>query len=793
MRFRSLAFALLALAPTWALAQTPTAPITLEQAMADPDWIGPPVEQAWWSWDSQRVLYTLKRNGSPVRDTYLQKINAAAGNKVADNALADLDAAQPVYDRNRRHALFVRNGDVFERDLVSGALTQITRSDDNEAEPQFAGNGSDVQFHVGNDWYRWSPGDRLVAPVALPRAEKDPDAAPAPDALRDMQLRLIATLKRQKDNADALHAQSEAERKADATRAAQPIYLGDKVQIDASTLSPNGRWLIVVVSPKDADAGKIDKIPHYVSASGYVEGEDARTRVGRNVPIGQSLRLIDLSNGQARELSLDALPGIAVDPLAALRAAQKLPALNGNRAVRVQTDGDNSGQAVHWSDDGSQVALLLRAVDNKDRWIATVNFADAKLFSVHRLTDQAWINWNFNDFGWLPDNRTLWFLSEQSGYSQLYTTTPGAAAKALTTGTWEVSSPTLSADGKRMYFLCNRKWPGDYEICAKDFAGGDVRELTALDGVEDFALSPDGNKLLLRYSGSYLPAQAAVVAVAGGDAVKLTDTRTPDYKARNWIAPQYVQVPSTHGAGVVWAKLYRPATLAPGKKYPVVMFVHGAGYIQNVFERFPYYFREQMFDNLLVQQGYVVLDMDYRASEGYGRAWRTAIYRNMGHPELDDYLDGVHWMIANQQGDAAHVGIYGGSYGGFMTFMAMFRAPDVFAAGAALRPVSDWTSYNHEYTSNILNTPDLDPDAYKTSSPIEYAEGLRGHLLIAHGMMDDNVFFQDSVRLTQRLIELRKDHWQLAPYPLERHSFVNAEAWFDEYRRIDELFEQNLK
>jgi len=487
------------------------------------------------------------------------------------------------------------------------------------------------------------------------------------------------------------------------------------------------------------------------------------------------------------------LPGIAVDPLAALRAAQKLPALKGDRPARVETDGDNSGQAVHWSDDGSQVALLVRAVDNKDRWIATVDFANASLHSAHRLTDPAWINWSFNDFGWLPDNRTLWFLSEQSGYSQLYTVVPGAAAKAVTEGAWEVSAPILSADGRSFYFLCNRKWPGDYEVCAKDLAGGAVREISALDGVADFALSPDGSQLLLRYSGSYLPMQAAVVPVSGGAAIKLTDTRTADYKARQWIEPQYVQVPSTHGAGVIWAKLYRPATLDPGRKYPIVMFVHGAGYLQNVDAQFPYYFREQMFNNLLVQQGYVVLDMDYRGSAGYGRAWRTAIYRQMGHPELDDYIDGVHWLAANAQGDAAHVGIYGGSYGGFMSLMAMFRAPEVFSAGAALRPVSDWTSYNHEYTSDILNTPDIDPEAYKTSSPIEYADGLRGHLLIAHGMMDDNVFFQDSVRLAQRLIELRKDHWTLAPYPLERHGFVNPEAWFDEYRRIDELFEQTLK
>jgi dipeptidyl aminopeptidase/acylaminoacyl peptidase len=128
-----------------------------------------------------------------------------------------------------------------------------------------------------------------------------------------------------------------------------------------------------------------------------------------------------------------------------------------------------------------------------------------------------------------------------------------------------------------------------------------------------------------------------------------------------------------------------------------------------------------------------------------------------------------------------------------MGLMAMFRAPDVFRAGAALRPVSDWSEYNDDYTSAIFNTPDIDPQAYKTSSPIEYAEGLRGSLLICHGMMDDNVFFQDSVRLVQRLIELHKTDWTFEPYPLERHEFEDADAWLDEYRRIDALFERTLK
>ncbi|WP_064746557.1 S9 family peptidase [Lysobacter antibioticus] len=785
--FATLAALPCALLATAAFAQS--APLTLADTMANPDWIGAPVEAAWWAWDGQRVQYQLKRDDSIIRDTWQAGVAGGAPQRVDGAARAELDAAAPVYDAQRTRMAFVRNGDVFVRDLRSGALTQVTRSNDTEARPQFGRDGNLV-FRVDNQWYQWRAGQG-VSQAAQVRAENDPAKAPKADALRDFQLATIDTLRNDRAQREAAREQDEAWRRADPSRAPRPVYLGDEVEIADSALSPDARYLLVVTQAKKGDAGQGGKMPKYVTESGYEEFEEVRTRVGRNAPLAQKLWLIDVANAKASELKFDALPGIAVDPLAALRKAAKQEPLKGDRPVRVETDGDGSGVSIRWSDDGRQAAVLIRAIDNKDRWLASVDLAQAKLQTRHRLTDPAWIGWNFNDFGWTPDG-ALWLLSEQSGYSHLYLS-DGGAPRALTSGQWEVSEPRLSADGKSFYFLCNRKWPGDYEVCAVDRNGGAVREVTALDGVENFALSPDGRKLLVRYSDSYLPPQLAVVGSDGEGLTKLTDTRKDAFKARDWIRPEYVQIPSKHGAGTVWGKYYGPKTVEPGKKYPVVMFVHGAGYLQNVSARYPNYFREQMFHNLLVQEGYIVLDLDYRASEGYGRDWRTAIYRQMGHPELEDYLDGLDWLVAHKQGDRDRAGIYGGSYGGFMTFMALFRSPGTFKAGAALRPVADWSQYNHEYTSNILNTPELDPEAYKKSSPIEYAAGLKDNLLIAHGMIDDNVFFKDSVMMTQKLIELRKDKWEIAPYPLERHGFVHPDAWYDEYRRIHELFNRTLK
>ncbi|WP_233198822.1 MULTISPECIES: S9 family peptidase [Luteimonas] len=776
----------LVLAPAFA---QPAQALTMDRIMADPDWIGPPVEQAWWSWDGQRAFYTLKRDGATIRDTWTQALDGGTATRVEGADRADIDGGTPLFDAARTRAAFVRNGDIFVRDLRNGSLTQVTRTEATEAQPQWNQSGALV-WRTGSDWFRWDARGGTAQLTSL-KAEDDPAKPPPADDLRDRQLRMIETLRTERERRDAMRAQTETWRRADPTSAPASVYLGKNVKIAGSALSPNGDWVVVVTEAKDGKEGQEGRMPKYVTESGYEEFEDVRTRVGRNDPLPHTLWLVELATGTVRELETGTLPGIGTDPLADLRRAAGKDALDGNRPVRLEIDGrGGGGGAIRWSDDGRQVALAIHSVDNKDRWLATVDLGNATLQSRDRLTDAAWINWDFNEFGWLPDHRTLWFLSETSGYSHLYLN-DGGRSRALTSGDWEVSSPVLSRDGSRFFFLCNREWPGRYDVCTA--AGGNVAEVTKTGGIEDFALSPDETRLLLRTSDSYTPPQLAVANVADGDVRVLTDTRKPEFKAHDWLQPEYVQIPSKHGAGTVWGKFYAPENVEPGRKYPVVLFVHGAGYLQNVTDRYPNYFREQMFHNLLVQQGYLVLDLDFRASSGYGRDWRTAIYRQMGHPELEDYLDGIDWLVDNHQADRDRVGIYGGSYGGFMTFMALFREPGTFKAGAALRPVTDWSQYNHAYTANILNTPDIDPEAYLKSSPMEYADRLQDNLLIAHGMIDDNVFYKDSVMMSQRLIELRKDKWELASYPLERHAYQHPASWYDQYRRIYELFERTLK
>ncbi|MGH8225098.1 MAG: S9 family peptidase, partial [Gammaproteobacteria bacterium] len=547
---------------------------------------------------------------------------------------------------------------------------------------------------------------------------------------------------------------------------------------------------------------------NYITPSGRNEMETVHRRVGWNDPAPQQVMLLDLANHKQYRLDLTQLPGINKDPLAKLRkqavvwdVKHGISKEKAEASVKAPKTRPVQVWGAAWSDDGARLAIMFRSIDNKDRWIATVDFAHGmKLVTRNRLTDPAWINWNFNAMGWLPNSHTLWYLSEASSYSQLYLDgVTGGKTQQMTRGHYEVYSPVASRDGKYIYYRANESDPAVYNLYRLDVASGKSEQLTRLDGVSGmqpsmetdtrFVLSPSGKEILF-YNSSLLhpPELYAISTTPGATAVRLTHTVKPGFTAINWIVPRIVDIPSTHFKGSIRARLYLPHNYDSKKSWAGVAFIHGAGYLQDAHRGWSYYFHEMMFNNFLAQHGYVAIDVDYRGSQGYGRDWRTAIYRHMGHPEVEDIEDAMHWLEKDYNVDPQRLGVYGGSYGGFMTYMMMFRRPDLFQAGAAIRPVADWANYNDLYTSDILNRPAIDPEAYEISSPIHFAQNLKGHLLIEQGMEDDNVFFQDTVHMTQKLIELENPNFEVAFFPIEHHGFETPSSWLDEYRRVWKLF-----
>jgi dipeptidyl aminopeptidase/acylaminoacyl peptidase len=839
-RLVSAGLCLLLAAPAISMGATPAAPeaseLTLEQIMADPDWIGNPPEDPYWADDGRSIYYERQREGIGEQKKDLFRVDVsrgATGEAVRiDPAERGREDAPGERNRQRTRKVYAREGDIFVKDLETGAVRQVTRTEAEEKEPHFLADGRRVWFRRGDDLLVYDVESGLLSQPAELKLDKDPADKKETTYLQEQQTRLFDVIRQKQEKEKREREEDRALRRADPTRAPLPWYLGKEVKIETLSLSPAGDWLAVVTSPKrDESASKPSKLPQYVTESGNVETRDVRPKVGAEEPVPQSVLLLDLKNHERHDLDWAVLPGVKEDPLKALREAvearkaarkaedeKKKPAAEGSGGdAKTENTAEKAAEkaadkpkepaprplevsALSWSDDGRRLALGLRARDNKDRWIATWDTAGGTLTPRHRLTDAAWINWNFNEFGWLRDNETLWLLSEESGASQLYrlSTRTGEIRRLTPQGKYEkyeVSLPALSWDGRYLYYTANQEHPGKYDLWRVEVASARAEQLTRRGGgFTQGVLSPDESQVLFLGSSIARPDEVYVQAARpGAEARAVSRTRTPLFLAQDWTIPEIVPVPSTHGAGAVYARIYTPKDFDPARKYPAAVFVHGAGYLQEVTYGWSSYFHEFMFSTFLTRHGYVVLDMDYRASAGYGRDWRTAIYRQMGTPELEDLQDGVAWIAQHRNVDPARVGVWGGSYGGFLTYMALFRQPDLFAAGAALRPVSDWAHYNEEYTANILNRPEIDPEAYEKSSPIEYAAGLRKPLLICDGMQDANVFFQDNVRLVQRLIELKKENFEIAIYPVEDHGFVQPTSWLDEYRRIFKLFETNLK
>jgi dipeptidyl aminopeptidase/acylaminoacyl peptidase len=761
--------------PFASTAQTTRGWLTVDTIMRDPAWMGTPPKQVFWS-DDSRWVYFSWRHGEDKGDS-LYKVPAAGGApvRVSLEERRTMPSADGVWTSDRRRKVYQKQGDIFLLDLRRNVAQPLTRTVETESDPRFTPEGDAVSFVRSGNLFRRDLSTGLETQVTDLRSGAAPKET-AKNAQQSMlereSMRLSEVLQKRRKDRDA----AKALREALAAKGPRTQYLGQRTA-GQLTPSPDGRFVTLVTTERPAGA-KTAIVPNYVTESGYTEEINARTKVG-DAQSTYEFFVLDLVRDTLVSVRPDSLPGIlAADPDT---SKGKKP-----RARPVFYAGPV------WSDDGRHALMQVYSQDNKDRWIVLLDVERARFSTViDHQRDTAWISgpgiWAFGEsIGFLPGGKSVWFQSEADGWSHLFTVNvDGRGRKQLTQGRFEVYEPRLSRDKTRWYFTSNEEHVGEHHFYNMPLAGGKRTKITSMEGRSDATLSPDEKRIALLFSFSNrMPDLFVMDNQPGARPVRVTDSPSEEFRAYDWRAPLVTTFKARDGAEVP-VRLYKPER-ANGA---AVIFVHGAGYLQNAHKGWSSYFREYLFHNLLADRGITVIDMDYRASAGLGRDWRTAIYRFMGGKDLEDNVDGARWLVSQHGIDPKRIGIYGGSYGGFIALMGMFTTPGVFAAGAALRPVTDWAHYNHGYTSDILNIPQEDSAAYRRSSPIYHAEGLQGALLICHGMVDVNVHYQDAVRLAQRLIELKKDRWELASYPVEDHGFVEPTSWRDEYSRILRLFE----
>lgn len=744
--------------------------LQLSEIMKGNEFIGHQPENVDWSNDEQFILFDWNPNNEPGDSRY------AYNTKSKEIIEVNPDFYSSHFEFNpETENIYVYQGDLYS--FSNGKASPIFISNDRIYNLQ---KSDAYYFEMSSGLYRYDPSSHNIAQI-INFSNKSEPKDKAQDHLQKQEYELFKVIRDQEESREF-----RGEKRDRFSKSIPVIYTNGKRYSNVQ-VSPDGNYIFYRIDdyPNDPDT----EVPHYIAEDGQTYIQKARPKVSDNDPNHQ-LYIYSIINDTSFQIDLSGLSD--------LRKKPEYLKEYGDTSLLYDKDRNIIMHSLKFNENGDRAVFDIRSYDNKDRWIAMLDLQSFKATEIEHQHDEAWIggpgisSWNMVEgtLDWL-DNNSVYFQSEETGYSHLYTVdTRNLKKTQLTSGKWEVHEALLSKDKKKLFITANKLHPGNREFYHFDLKAKKLIPILTQSGAVEISLSPSEKQIAVRFSTTNTPWDLYIAENKPGTTLnRITKSTSQEFDNHPWYQPEVIAFTAKDGT-TVYARLYKPDENV--KNRAGVIFVHGAGYLQNAHNYWSGYYREYMFHNLLRENGYTVLDIDYRASKGYGRDHRTGIYRHMGGVDLSDQLDGKNYLVEELGIDPERVGIYGGSYGGFITLMALLTKPGEFACGAALRSVTDWNHYNHEYTSNILNYPTTDSIAYHQSSPINFAENLQDRLIMLHGMIDDNVQFQDVVRLSQRFIELGKKDWELAVFPVEAHGFTRADSWTDEYRRILEMFNEEL-
>jgi len=457
-------------------------------------------------------------------------------------------------------------------------------------------------------------------------------------------------------------------------------------------------------------------------------------------------------------------------------------------------------RSIDWSADSKKILFEVMNWDMHDRYILLAEVESGNVDTLWHEKDDCWIPRNMARVRFAPGDKEVIFASEMSGWCHLYAIPVEGSEgimRSLTSGEFEIPSGgwgarndwRISKDQNVLHFISSEDDPAERHVYRMNLPDGDRHRITAEPGwIRQFSISEDGSKAAIIFGDLDNPYDLYICDARSEKPMNQITWSAPDaFENYDWFKPEYISIPTSDGKSFP-AKLWLPD--GGGTPAPLIVYIHGAGYHQNVDKSAWGY--EDRFHRMLVQHGFAIVDIDYRGSSGYGRDWRVEIFRHTGGKDLDDAVDAANYCVVKGWGIEGKVGIWGWSYGGFLTNMAMFKRPDIFKVGCSVAAVNDWRNYNLEYTAQRFKDPIDDPEAYAQSSPVDFAGGLEGKLLLIHGMKDDNVHVQDTIQLIDKLIRLGKD-FDLLLYPRERHGFSRDESDVHVMRSMMNYFEEHLK
>ena len=407
-------------------------------------------------------------------------------------------------------------------------------------------------------------------------------------------------------------------------------------------------------------------------------------------------------------------------------------------------------------------------------------------------SSNTWVNLH-DDFTFINQGKQFIWASERDGFKHLYLfNSDGTLVRQLTKGKWVVDQlEAVDEKAGKVYFTGRKDTPLESHLYSVNLKGGDVSKLTAREGYHHITFSGDASIYIDMSSTANTPFQVSLHKASGKQITWLEENKldanhplTPYVK--DWIKPEFGTITNDEGVELYY-RLYKPAKLEG--KHPVIVYLYGGPHAQVVNNQWGG--NRGLLMQHWVSKGYVVFSIDNRGSNYRGKAFEEPIYKAMGSVEVDDQVTGVKFLHTLPYVDKERIGVYGHSYGGYMTLMSMFKAGDYFKAGVSGAPVTTWRLYDTHYTERYMGNPNTDSDAYDASSVFPYAQDLKGPLLIYHGMADDNVLFTHSTKLYKHLQDMGKP-FEVMDYPGKKHSIRGKQTGIHLYHTITNFFDRHF-
>ncbi|MDX1640017.1 MAG: prolyl oligopeptidase family serine peptidase, partial [Balneolaceae bacterium] len=407
-------------------------------------------------------------------------------------------------------------------------------------------------------------------------------------------------------------------------------------------------------------------------------------------------------------------------------------------------------------------------------------------------TSDTWIDIN-DDLTFLENGNQFIYVSEESGYNHIYLyEMDGDLVRQVTSGEWEVTNFVgYNENNSRIYYLSTEESPLERHFYRIHISGRDKKKLSSNHHWNSINMSRDYKYYIETSSGPDIPPRYTLYNGRGEQVRVLQDNQALSKQLDEYNLPEkeFFTIPLPQAT--LNAYMLKPHDFDPDKKYPMLVYVYGGPGSQTVEKQFSNGQRS-MWHRYLTTRGYLVLIVDNRGTGARGRDFEKQLYKKLGQYEVTDQIDATNYVIENfDYVDSSRVGIWGWSYGGYMSTLLMQQGNDLFSAGIAVAPVTHWRFYDTIYTERFMQTPQMNPEGYKKGSPLYDAEKITGNYLLIHGTGDDNVHFQNSVEMVNQLVEAGVQ-FETMFYPDRNHSIYGGNTRRHLYRMMTDFVLEHL-